>query len=122
MAGSRPGGVTLVAVLAWISGALQILGGILVLVLHTDVPGGTTAAWVSIIIGVITILVSLGLFRGSNVARVIVTIVFVLNLAAAIWVMVAVPAQLWSAVIGGLAALIGLILLYSARANEFFRA
>ncbi|MCD2443561.1 hypothetical protein LQ757_14870 [Agromyces sp. SYSU K20354] len=122
MAGTRPGGVTLVAVLAWISGALQILGGIIVLIGGTEVPGATTAAWVAIIIGIITILVSLGLFRGSNTSRVIVTIVFVLNLASAVYVMFAVPAQLWSAVISGAAALIGLILLYTARANEFFRS
>ncbi|MFD4422877.1 hypothetical protein ACFWN7_15430 [Agromyces sp. NPDC058484] len=122
MAGSRPGGVTLVAVLAWISGAIQIISGIVVLLGAGSVAVAATAAWVAIIIGIITILVSLGLFRGSNAARIIVTIVFVLNLAAAIYTAIAAPNQLWSAIISGVLAVIGLILLYTARANEFFRS
>ena len=82
MAGPRPGGVTLVAVLAWISGALQILTGILIL--FGGQGGGAAVAWVAIIIGIITIIVSLGLFRANNAARIIVAIVFALNLISAI--------------------------------------
>jgi hypothetical protein len=120
VAGPRPGGVTLVAVLAWISGALQILTGVLILLGGEG--GGTTVAWVAIIIGALTIIVSLGLFRGNNAARIIVAIIFALNLITAIVTMFTVPAQLWSALIGGALALIGLLLLFSQRANEFFRA
>jgi hypothetical protein len=123
MAGPRPGGVTLVAVIAWINGVFSVITGILLLT------GGaatgtavTTAAWLTIIIGVVTILVGVGLLRASNLARILATIVFVLNLASAIWTMFAVPGQFWSAIVSGLLALIGLALLYSARANEFFRA
>jgi hypothetical protein len=120
VAGPRPGGVTLVAVLAWISGALQILTGILILLAGDS--AGTAVAWVAIVIGVITIIVSLGLFRGNNAARIIVAIIFVLNLISAIFTMFVYPAQLWSALIAAAFALIGLILLFSQRANEFFRS
>ncbi|MBM7505237.1 hypothetical protein ACFPER_13780 [Agromyces aurantiacus] len=119
MSGPRPGGVTLVAVLAWISGFFQILTGILILL--GGAAGGATLAWVAILIGAITIIVSLGLFRGNNAARVVVAIVFVLNLVSAIITMFASPSQLWSALIAAVLAIIGLVLLFSQRANEFFR-
>ncbi|GAA2028504.1 hypothetical protein GCM10009819_10170 [Agromyces tropicus] len=113
---TRPAGVTIVAILAWLSGLLQIVGGILTLT-----GGGATATgWTQIIIGVITFVVSLGLFRGSNTARVLVTIVFVLNLGAAVWAMFVVPGAFWAALVAALFALIGLILLYTRAANEFF--
>ena len=123
MAGQRPGGVTLVAVIAWINGVLGVITGILLLTGGTaaDAPAVTTVAWVTIVIGIVTILVGVGLLRGSRVARIVATIVFVLNLANAIWTMFAVPGQLWAAIINALLAVIGLVLLYSARANEFFR-
>ncbi|MRX45452.1 hypothetical protein [Agromyces kandeliae] len=115
---TRPGGVTLVAVLAWISGLLQIIGGVLTLT------GGGSAAtgWTQVVIGAITFLVSLGLFRGSNGARILVSIVFVLNLITAVWAMIAVPAVFWPALVAALVALIGLLLLYTRAANEFFRS
>jgi hypothetical protein len=121
MAGARPGGVTLVAVIAWISGVLSLITGILALTAGSDLPAVTTAAWVTIVIGLVTILVGVGLLRGSNAARIVATIVFVLNLANAVWVMFTVPGQFWPAIVSGLLALIGLGLLYTARANEFFR-
>jgi hypothetical protein len=121
VAGPRPGGVTLVAVIAWINGVLFVIGGVLILIAATDVPVAVTAAWVGIVIGVITILVGVGLLRASNFARILATIVFVVNLGSAIFTMFAAPDQLWSAIINALLALVGLILLYSARANEFFR-
>jgi hypothetical protein len=123
MAGPRPGGVTLVAVIAWINGVLAVIGGILILIAGTAEGSGAAvvAAWVGIVIGVITILVGVGLLRGSNLARIIATIVFVLNLGSAIFTAFSAPGQLWSAIITGLLAVVGLVLLYSARANEFFR-
>jgi len=124
VAGPRPGGVTLVAVIAWINGVLAVIGGILILVAGAEegFPAAVAAAWVGIVIGVITILVGVGLLRGSNAARIIATIVFILNLVSAVFTAFSAPGQLWSAIITGLLAVVGLILLYSARANEFFRA
>ena len=70
----RPGGVTLVAVLAWISGLLDIFGGT-ILLFQTSVAstveqfGGAsaliTSAIVSILVGAIVIIVATMLLRGS---------------------------------------------------------
>ncbi|UOE43292.1 hypothetical protein [Agromyces larvae] len=117
MTGPRPGGVTLVAVIAWISGALQIIGGVIQLF-----PGGQNfgaGVW-AIIIGAITIVVSLGLFRGSNVSRIIVTIVFAINLVSAFFLLFAAPSSFWSSLFSGLLALVGILLLYTKPANRFF--
>jgi len=117
MAGQRPLGVTLVAVIAWISGALNIIGGIIQMF-----PGGDNFAagvW-ALIIGIVTIVVSLGLFRGSNGARIVVTIVFVLNLLGAFFLLFS-PFTFWSALFSALFAIIGLVLLYTRSANAFFR-
>ena len=99
MAGPRPGGVTLVAVIAWIIGVLGVITGILLLTggAAAEAPAVTTAAWVTIVIGIVTILVGVGLLRASNFARIVATVVFVLNLANAVWTMFAVPGQFWSA-------------------------
>ncbi len=114
----RPFGVTIVAVIAWINGVVNIIQGIVSLLGGAD----PTVAWITIFVGIITFLVSLGLFRGSNGARILVTIVFLINIAAAIYAIVAVPGYFFSAVVTGVLALIGILLLYTARANAFFSA
>lgn len=127
----RPGGVTLVAVIVWISGALQVIGGVIALITApttadvTGAPGsgGTlmATAIVSIVLGVVTIVVGAALLRGSQLARVLTTVVLALNLASAIYLLVAVPSGLWQGVINGLLALLGIILLYTRSANAYFR-
>jgi len=121
MAGTRPGGVTVVAVIAWITGAINIIAGILLMFAAIMAPEALWFGLIQLALGIITIVVSLGLFRGRNVARVVVTIVFVLNLISAVFVIFAQQAQIWSGIASGVLALIGIILLYTARANEFFR-
>ncbi len=125
MAGARPVGVTVVAVLAWISGALSILGGILLIVsgLSTTSQNRTlivVSAVLSIIIGIVVILVSLGLFRGSNGARIVVTIVFVLNIINAIVQIFSGTQGFWVSLLSALPSIVGVILLYTAKANAFF--
>jgi hypothetical protein len=115
MSGSRPFGVTLVAVIAWISGALQVLSGIFALFAFRPFIGT-----VSIVIGIITILVSIALFGGRSGARVIVTIVFLLNIGAALWIAFSQPDQMLGALLGAILPLIGMILLYTTRANAYF--
>ncbi|HWM17830.1 MAG TPA: hypothetical protein VNP97_14725 [Microbacterium sp.] len=121
MAGTRPGGVTLVAVIAWITGAINIIAGILLLFAAIMAPDALWFGLIQLALGIITIVVSIGLFRGRSTARVVVTIVFVLNLISALFVIFAQQAQIWSGIASGLLALIGIILLYTTRANEFFR-
>ena len=115
MAGERPVGVTIVAVIAWIIGAIQIVGAILALI-----AGAGFDAWVVLIIGILTIAVSLGLFRGSNTARIIMAIVFTLNLIVAVWALV-VGVDFWDQVIAGALAIVGLVFLFSKKASAFFQ-
>lgn len=114
MAGQRPVGVTIVAVIAWIIGAIQIVGGILAII-----AGGGFPAWIVLIVGIITIAVSLGLFRGNNTARIIMAVVFVINLLLAIWAII-MGVDFWDQVVAGLLAVIGLVFLYSRKASAFF--
>jgi glucose dehydrogenase len=115
MAGERPVGVTIVAVIAWIIGAIQIVGAIIALI-----AGAGFDAWVVLIIGILTIAVSLGLFRGSNTARIIMAIVFTLNLIVAVWAIV-IGVDFWDQVIAGALAIVGLVFLFSKKASAFFQ-
>ena len=114
MAGKRPGGVTLVAVLAWISGAVQIVDATFGLL-----GGRGLSAWIPLAVGILTIAVSLGLFRGTGVARIIMAVVFVLNLAVGVWALFISP-FIWIPLFTALTGLVGLLLLFSRRANAFF--
>jgi hypothetical protein len=119
MSGRRPAGVTLVAILAIISGALSILGSILVF----SVGGGTVivaAGIVSLIIGIVTFLVGFALLRGSSAARILATIVFILSIVDAIYALATQPTQFWSALFSGLFALLGLLFLWTRRASAYF--
>jgi uncharacterized membrane protein len=125
MAQSRPVGVTIVAVLAWISGFFSILGGILMLISGLEVASMSRealiiAAVISIIIGIVVIIVSFGLFRGSNVARIITTVVFVLNIVNAVVQIFTGTQSIWTALLSALPSIIGVILLYTKSANAFF--
>ena len=115
MAGARPGGVTLIAVLTWINGALGIASGVIGLL-----GGAGTVAWIALALGVVTLAVGVGLLNGSSMARIIATIVFVLNVAAAVYLL-ANGGTLWSAIGTGGLSLIALLLLYTARSNAFFK-
>jgi hypothetical protein len=119
MSGRRPAGVTLVAILAIISGALSILGAVLFFAagLGTVI---TAAAIVSLVIGIVTFLVGFFLLRGSSAARMLATISFILSIADAVYTLIAQPSQIWSAFFSGLFALIGVILLWSKRASTYF--
>ena len=69
MADARPGAVTLVAVIAWISGAVNIIAGVLLLIAAIMAPAALWFGLVQLVLGIITIVVSLGLLRGRNRAR-----------------------------------------------------
>ncbi len=122
MAGQRPGGVVLIAVLAWIGAAAQIISGILVLTRVLSPEGvGVEAAWIAIIVGVVSFVVAFFLFSGSNIARILVTISFVLSLLTAIFAIISHPANFVGPIISALVAVIGIALLYTKRANEYFQ-
>jgi len=120
MAASRPFGVTLVAIIAWITGVLQIIDGVIGL-MGGGVEGQSWAPVAAIAFGVLIILVSLGLFRGNSVSRVMVAIVFVMNIVLGILALVQGLADWWSGLWSIALPLVGLVLLFSAKANRFFR-
>jgi hypothetical protein len=127
----RPAGVTLIAVLTWVGGVLDIVGGIVVLLNRADVAlrgelGGesavTTSAIVSILLGVVVVLVASGLLRGSSGARVLVTVVQVLAILGYAYTAFLIPGDFaWSAV-GALLSLLVVVLLWTGRASDFFRS
>lgn len=122
---SRPAGVTLVAVIVWIQGLFTLIGGILALIgapmTGTMAGGYFTIAIISIILGIVTVAVGVGLLRGTNIARVLTTIVLILSLANAVYSIIANPASVVTPLISAVLAVIGLILLYTGRANDYFR-
>lgn len=126
----RPGGVTLVAVLTWIGGLLDIIGGTLLLFQTSAAAtveqfGGAStliaSAIGSILIGAATIIIAVGLLRGYAAARIVMTILQVLSIIGAIFFAIAYPAGAIGEYFGAAISLIVIALLWSGRANAFFR-
>ncbi|MFF1876963.1 hypothetical protein [Leifsonia sp. NPDC058230] len=127
---ARPGGVTTVAVLTWISGAISVITGLLLLFQtgNADIVArfGEAALLVVfavsvMIVGIVVLIVAGGLLRGINGARVVAVIFQALSIAAAIWLSISAPAFLWAAVIGIVVSVAVIVLLFSGRANAYFR-
>ena len=127
----RPAGVTLVAVLTWISGALDFLAGI-VLFLQAGDPelrerfagqaGVITIAMGSMVVGLILVIVASGLWRGNLAARMIITVAQVISIILSLFLAIAyigLPVGEW---IGIVVSVIALILLWSKKASAFFNA
>lgn len=127
----RPGGVTLVAVLTWISGLLDIVSGSLLL-FQTSVSatveqfGGASqliaSALLTILIGVVIIVVAVGLLRGNNASRVVITVFQMLSIIGSVFLAIAYPAGAIGEYFSIAVAAIVLILLWTGRANAYFRA
>lgn len=126
---ARPGSVTAVVVLTWIVAVLTVVSGIALLLLSDNVlkeagitkSTAATYGWVEIVLGVVVALVAVGLSRGSNAARILVSIVMVLRVAAAVWIALAVSTSArGTAIAAGVVAVIILALLWTRRANDYF--
>ncbi|WP_203582315.1 hypothetical protein [Microbacterium hibisci] len=115
----RPLGVTLVSIIAWISGFLQILGSILVIIAGLFITWPAILGWISLLIGAITLGVGVGLWRGNPTARTIAIVVFVITIALQVLGLFN-GAILWSVIGGSLLSLIGLILLNTRDARAYF--
>lgn len=129
----RPGGVTLLAVLIVISGLLQLMVAIGVLIARGDSEfvrqtGVSQGAWlwvgiVGIVIAIVYLLVARGLMRGNALARGLATLSALLSLATGLWGVVTYGGNLqWSSILSVAVALIVLGLLWSSRASAFFRS
>lgn len=126
----RPVGVTVVAITLWVSGALNVITGILLLLQlgNDDLVqrfGGSgpliVFAVAIAILGAVTLIVAGGLFGGSYGARVVATVFQCLSIVAAVILSVTTPWLLWLAVISILLSITALVLLYLRRSNAFFR-
>ncbi len=143
----RPGTVTVVVVLLWISMAALLLVGVLLLVAAAGITAGATQAeiekalsdaglpigWapavgpvmfslaaVAFIFAVIQALFAVFISKGSNVARILITILLAIRLAASLVGMFTVPAFIAQAIIDVIMSIVILALLWNTRANEFF--
>lgn len=120
----RPGGVTLVAIIGIVSGVL-LLG--VALVVFSSSPADSIAglAVIKLIFGAADIIVAIFLLRGSNLARVLLTISFGYSvLSSAITVFVIQSAggtETAGAITSIILALIGIALLWTANANKYFQ-
>jgi hypothetical protein len=126
----RPLGVTIVAALAIVSGAFDIIGGIALLATLSnqevaDALGGValaaTLAIVEIAIGIIMLVIAWGLLRGNAVSRIAATVVQVISLAGSIWIGIAQPSTLATEIVSALVALAILMLLWTGEATRYFK-
>ncbi|WP_431220625.1 DUF7144 family membrane protein [Leifsonia xyli] len=123
---ARPGSVTLVAVLTYINGVLDIIGGVVMLLTRDQLAGGngsaaagvTTAAILSLLLGIVTVLVARGLLRGNSASRAIVAVIMVFDILNG--VLMLFTGQAVSGVVQILWSLVILALLFTRRANAFF--
>ena len=127
----RPGGVTLVAVLAMISGVLDIIGGSLLL-FQTSAEatverfGGESqliaSALFTILVGVVVIVVAIGLLRGNNASRIIITIFQMISIIGSVFLAIAYQPGAIAEYFSIAVAVIVLFLLWTRRASAFFRS
>ena len=127
----RPGLVTLLIVLVVIGGILSVIGGIALIflkdnpevVVKTGSSGvGLWAGIGTIIVGLIYLAVAKGLSNGNGFSRLIVAIVSLVSIIGGLWVGITQVGNGalsgWSSVFWGV---IILVILYSPKANAFFR-
>ncbi|RDV44151.1 hypothetical protein DOE76_14000 [Leifsonia sp. ku-ls] len=121
---TRPGSVTFVAVLTYLNGILDIIGGVVLLLTRDQVSGAggsaaiTTSAIVSLLLGIVTVVVARGLLRGSSVSRALVAVVMVIDLLNG--VLLLFTSQVVTGVIQILWSILIVALLFTRRANAFF--
>ncbi|AEA26673.1 hypothetical protein ACFQ34_26865 [Pseudonocardia benzenivorans] len=129
---TRPGSVTVVVVLTWISAVLQILIGVMLLVVAAAVApdvdltvGRGTVVAIGILVllvGIVTAAVASRLGKGGNGARILVSVLEVLQVAGALATLFTYGRTgPGSGAIGTIAiAVLILVLLWNRRADAFF--
>jgi len=123
---ARPGGVTFIATLCAIFGVLELASGILTLLFlptvvdqtQLDVTEATWSAVALIALGLAYLLLSGGLYRGKDVARVIVLLVSLLHAVNGLWL--SLTGQLVPGLITIAVALVVAGLLWTGRGGAFF--
>jgi len=127
----RPIGVAIVAVLAFLSGVVDVITGILLMFeggnpeVANALGGPNGVLWAaigSIFLGVVVLSLSFGIWLGRWVARMIVTVLEALSLIQSLFLAVANlgnPVGEWASV---LVSAIVMILLWTRPASAYFRA
>ncbi len=124
-----PKRVIVVVVLAYISGILDIIAGILLILLRYDdeveragdAYAITLVGAAMILIGLLTIAMASGLTRGRNSARIFVTALVSLSTLVSIVDFVRDQSTVWSLVIGGVIAVLIILALWAGPSAAFFR-
>lgn len=117
----RPGGVTLVAVLVWISGFLSLLTSVLLLISGPiDWSGNSTVALIAFVVGLLTIFIAGGLLKGNTAARMLISVLQVLTLIGAVGHLALNTVTAINDIISIALAVIVLLILWSKRSNRFF--
>ena len=130
-AARRPRGVTVVVVLPYLSGILNLLSGLLVVLLAANAQAQAAlavgrgvllaAGILGIVIGIVTLLVAGGLRHGRRVARLVVTVIMVLQIVGGIVTATGGQAQLLSGLVQIAIAVAVIALLWTGEAKQFFR-
>ncbi len=131
MVAARPTSVTVAIAIGWISVAIDVVAGVALLVLAGDddvvsalgIDNGTarTVAITTLVVAAILALVVYLLGKGSNISRMLVTIVMFLRIGLAAWAIVAFGThQLAEAIIAIAIAVTAIALLWNDKANAFF--
>ena len=123
---TRPGGVTFIATLCAVVGILELATGILSLLFartivdqsEMDVTQVRWAAVALIVLGLAYVLVSIGLYRGRDLARVIVLLISLLH--AVNGLILAVTGQLVPGLVMIAVALVVSALLWLGRGGAYF--
>lgn len=126
-----PFGVIVIGVVGIVQGVLTLIAGLALLVERNDadllrqigLESGEvgTYAVVAMIVGAVTIMVSLALFRGSGVARVLIGLLQVLHLAGGVYLLVRYEGTyLWDGVTTIIVAAVILFLLFGTTGSRDF--
>lgn len=130
----RPLGVTLVAVLLFISAVVGIIGGVLGLIGATVTPSATVEgvqldstglsllAGFLLVVGILNLIFAFGILRGSRVARMIVTILQVITIVSGVVTMVTAGGQIWHGIYNLLMPILIVALLWMGAATKDFFA
>lgn len=130
----RPIGVTLVAVLLFISAAVGIIAGVLGLIgagvtpsatvegVQLDSTGLSLLAGFLLVIGILNLIFAFGILRGSRVARMIVTILQLVTIVSGVVTMVTAGGQIWHGIYNLLMPILIVALLWMGAATKDFFA
>ena len=127
----RPAGVTVVVVLTYLSGILGLLGGLLEILVsrnssvQAQLGAGSgvivASGVVSIVVGLVTILVARGLRHARRAARLTITVVMAVQIAASLAVLLIGTSQPLSPIVQIVVSALVIFLLWSGAAKSYFR-